>query len=171
MPMPIWVSRPRLFDTAVWTIAKASPVGRHRIRYAIFPHQGSLDSRTVRAAANFNNPMRVYSTTTTTMTSLLSCLKCSDENNSVVLDAVKRGEDDEDVSRGELPKRAGRSVIVRVYESLGGQSRGVIETSLPVQKVWKCNVLEDDEEPMKVQEGKIPFHLRAFEIATFRLQL
>ena len=110
-------------------------------------------------------------TTTTMMTSLLSSLKCNDENSSVVLDAVKRGEDDEDVSRGRLPKRPGRSVIVRVYESLGGQSRGVIETSLPVRKVWKCNVLEDDEEPMRIREGKIPFQLRAFEIATFRLQL
>jgi alpha-mannosidase len=50
---------------------------------------------------------------------------------SLVLDTVKRGEDDEDVARGELPKRKGRSVILRIYDSLGGASQGTIEISVP----------------------------------------
>ena len=63
------------------------------------------------------------------------------------------------------------SVILRVYESLGGLSRGTIETTWPVKRVWKCNILEDDEEEYKVDEGAFDIELRPFEIATFRLQL
>ncbi|KAI5303246.1 hypothetical protein KEM56_007758 [Ascosphaera pollenicola] len=32
-------------------------MGRHKIRYAIFPHTGPLGARTVRAGYNFNNPL------------------------------------------------------------------------------------------------------------------
>lgn len=90
---------------------------------------------------------------------------------SLILDTIKRGEDDEDVSRGDLRKRSGRSVILRVYESLGGKSRGTIKTILPVKKVWRCNVLEDDEQKLEVQDGKVEIELRPFEVATFRLQM
>ena len=93
---------------------------------------------------------------------------------SLILDCIKRGEDDEDVSRGELSKRSGQSIILRVYESLGGKSRGAIETTLPVKKVYKTNVLEDDLETLETS-GKnkisVDIELRAFEVATFRLQL
>jgi alpha-mannosidase len=102
--------------------------------------------------------------------SLLSSINLTG-SPSLILDTVKRGEDDEDVSRGEFVKRKGRSVILRIYDSLGGKSRGIIKTSLPVRRVWKTNVLEDDLEEVKVEKGEIEIELRAFEVATFRLQL
>lgn len=89
----------------------------------------------------------------------------------MILDCIKRGEDDEDVSRGELPKRKGRSIIVRIYESLGGRARGTLKCTLGARKVWKCNILEDDQEEMKIEKGQVALELRAFEVQTFRLQL
>ena len=66
-------------------------------------------------------------------------------------------------------------MIVRFYESLGGKARGAIRSSLPVKRVWKCNVLEDDEEELQIQKTSrfsfVDVELRAFEIATYRLQL
>jgi alpha-mannosidase len=117
--------------------------------------------------------MTIYSHTShspTPSSSLLSAITLSG-SSALVLDAIKRGEDDEDVSRGELPKRKGRSVILRIYESLGGKARGVIKTSLEVKKVWKTNVLEDDGERLEIRDGEVGIELRAFEVATFRLQL
>ncbi len=93
---------------------------------------------------------------------------------ALVLDAIKRGEDDEDVSRGELPTRKGRSIIIRIYESLGGKARGYIcvdEDVLEVKKIEKVNLLEDDGEEVVFKKGKCRIELRAFEVATFRLQL
>lgn len=92
-------------------------------------------------------------------------------NESLILDTIKRGEDDEDVSLADSERRKGQSIILRVFESLGGHASGTIKTTLPVANVWKCNILEDDEEPLEIQDGNIRIALRAFEVATFRLQL
>lgn len=147
-------------------------MGRHHIRWAIMPHTGPLSPQSVRAAYNFNNPMGVYALSDSKPDkALFSSIRVSG-SDSLILDCIKRGEDDEDVSRGEFAKRPGQSIILRVYESMGGKSRGTIETSLPVTKITKCNVLEDDGEECKTYgELKCDIELRAFEVATFRLQL
>ena len=57
---------------------------------------------------------------------------------------------------------------------MGGKSKGVLEWGvLPVKKVTKCNVLEDDEDEIQIaSNGKVvEIEIRAFEVATFRLQL
>ena len=147
--------------------------GRHHFRYAILPHAGPLDSRTVRTAYNFNHPLKIFSSSSaisSTSASLLSCITL-DGSKALILDCIKRGEDDEDVSRGELPKRKGRSVIVRIYESLGGRARGTLKCTLGAKKVWKCNALEDDEEEQTIEKGEVALDLRPFEVQTIRLQL
>jgi len=89
-----------------------------------------------------------------------------------VLDTVKRGEDDEDVSRGELPVKKGRSVILRIYDSLGGRARGTVVTTWEVARVSKVNLLEDElEEVALVEGGRFAVDLRPFEVATYKLQL
>jgi alpha-mannosidase len=147
-------------------------IGHHHIEWAILPHTGPLGSDTVRAAHNFNNPMKLVSVVTDKPEKDLFNAISLEGNKSLILDAVKRGEDDEDVSRGEFTKRKGQSVILRIYESTGGKSRGIIRTTLPVKKVYKTNVLEDDEEELEVYgKGKVDIEQRPFEVATYRLQL
>ena len=175
-------------------------LGRHHIRYAIFPHAGPLDHRTVRTARNFNQPLKVQGVTRASLsehmasTSSLFSSITLEGNPALILDTIKRGEDDEDVSRGELPKRSGRSIIVRIYESLGGKARGTLylDNVLGVKAVYQTNLLEDDEDsctllgdldeepwrgsfrrsgPSALQAQKVMIELRAFEVATFRLQL
>jgi alpha-mannosidase len=146
-------------------------MGRHHIRWAILPHQGDLGSTTVRTAYNFNNPLRlVVGPKDLQANNIENPIKLTG-NPSLILDTIKRGEDDEDVSRGELLKRKGKSVILRIYDSLGGTSKGTIETTLDVKQVWKTNILEDDEAELKMEKGKVDITLRPFEVATFRLQL
>ena len=65
-------------------------------------------------------------------------------------------------------------MVCRVYDAMGGKSKGVLVWGvLPVEKVTKCNVLEDDEDEIQIaSDGKgIEIEIRAFEVATFRLQL
>jgi alpha-mannosidase len=149
-------------------------MGKHKIRWAILPHKGPLDHRTIRAGFEFNNPMAVHShPKIADVKGLMTSFKLSrDSDEGLVLDTIKRGEDDEDVSRGDLPKRKGKNVIIRVYDSLGGRCRGSIEVGqVPIAKVWKCNVLEDDIEEVQIAKGAFDIELRAFEVATYRLQL
>ncbi|KAL9009128.1 MAG: hypothetical protein Q9173_005817 [Seirophora scorigena] len=165
-------------------------MGRHRVRYAIFPHAGPLDHRTVRTARNFNHPFRLIGSPSSqqqhlppapspsasaSTSKLLSSIRLTG-SPALVLDAIKRGEDDRDVSRGDLPARDGRSVVVRVYESLGGKARGVLEVDLDVlgvKKVEKCNLLEDEGLVVEGEKeaGRWKVQLRAFEVATYRLWL
>ena len=111
------------------------------------------------------------------ITSLLSSFKIEGAP-SLILDTVKRGEDDEDVSYGGsysgIPARKGRSVVVRVFDSLGGKARGTLTWGdVPVKGVEKTNVLEDDGEELELKDGKcgVEIELRAFEVATYRLIL
>lgn len=147
-------------------------MGRHVMKWAIMPHMGTLGSDTIRAAHNFNNPMSLVSVLTDRPEhDLFNAISLSGDK-SLVLDCVKRGEDDQDVSTDNLPTRKGQSVILRMYESLGGKSRGSISTSLSVKKAYKTNILEDDLEEVKMSsKGKLDIELRPFEVATYRLQL
>ncbi|KAL8781173.1 MAG: hypothetical protein Q9194_000489 [Teloschistes cf. exilis] len=154
-------------------------MGHHHIKYAILPHSGPLNHRTVRTARNFNHPFQLFRGPSSASDKgssaywVLGSIRLSG-SPALILDSIKRGEDDEDVSRGELPNRKGRSIIVRIYESLGGKARGVIEVNravIDVKKVEKTNVLEDEGEKVAFENGKAKIELRAFEVATFRLQL
>lgn len=149
-------------------------MGRHHIRYAIFPHTGPLSPTTIRTAFAFNNPLKVHSHPNPhSIRPLLSALHISGAPN-LILDTIKRGEDDEDVSRGELLMRKGRSIICRVYDAMGGKSKGVLGWGkLPVKKVVKCNLLEDDGDSVRILEdgSGAEIEVRAFEVATFRLVL
>jgi len=151
-------------------------MGTHHIRWAILPHQGSLGPVTVRKAFEFNNPLKLVAPTTCSGAAALAVSEVpvrltDDSSPALVLDTVKRGEDDEDVSRGELPKKKGRSVILRIYDSLGGRARGTVATTWDVKKVSKTNVLEDELEEVVIRDGKFPVDLRPFEVATYKLQL
>lgn len=151
-------------------------MGQHKIRYAIFPHAGPLDERTVRAGYNFNNRLVIeprLSRVPSDVVNLLGTIQL-DGDPSLVLDWIKRGEDDEDVSVGDFPTRPGRSVLVRIFDSLGGKSHGTIrvDKGLGVKRAFRCNILEDDLEELPLKDGQIiPIEHRAFEISTYRLQL
>lgn len=150
-------------------------MGRHTIRWAILPHKGPLSSTTVKAAYAFNSPLKVASAPSVVCESLSSApikLVSDDGFDSIVLDTVKRGHDDEDVSRQDgLRVQDGRSVIVRVYEALGGHSRATIKTSFDIVSVTKANILEDDLEDVSSENNQFSIKLRPFEVATYKLRL
>lgn len=153
-------------------------VGHHRIRYAIFPHSGPLDYRTVRAGYDFNNPLKLYNHPSPAKAAgLLSSIRLHGAPN-LVLDCVKRGEDDPDVvykdneTSGNLPVSKDRSVIVRVFDALGGKSFAELKWGqIPVRRAFKCNLLEDDLEEFKIKDDGMDIELRAFEVVTYRLVL
>lgn len=117
-------------------------IGRHIIRYAMLPHRmtkvtsliqgGSLaEAAVVRAGFNFNYPLRVghvgSSSAGDKIKVAMESIQFSGSPN-VILETVKRGEDDDDVTSTPLKKRDGKSVIMRIYEAYGGRGNAKIST-------------------------------------------
>ncbi|CAI7671294.1 unnamed protein product [Penicillium pancosmium] len=127
-------------------------MGKHTIRWAIMPHSGQLGARTVRAAFDFNNPLKLVRAVSEKRSILHDYPISLQGDDSLVLDTIKRGEDNEDISLGELAARKGRSVILRIYDSLGGRSRGITAVNWRVSKFYLTNILEDDIEEVFFQK-------------------
>lgn len=93
---------------------------------------GSLaEAAVVRAGYNFNNPMRVGHVATSAaagkIREIMESIQFSG-SPSVILDTVKRGEDDDDVTSTPIKKRDSRNIILRVYEAYGGKGTAKIST-------------------------------------------
>ncbi|KAK6531971.1 Glycoside hydrolase, 38 vacuolar alpha mannosidase [Orbilia ellipsospora] len=150
-------------------------MGHHKIRYAIAPHEGPLDHRIVRAGYDWNNPVRVQYSEPSNKVAVDGVWLTGCPN--IVLDHVKRGEDDEEFGDLTIVKRKGNSVVIRLFDSMGGKSKATINSKWDIKKITKCNVLEDDLEEVEVmkcqEEGtwKADVWVRAFEVATYRLWL
>jgi alpha-mannosidase len=149
-------------------------MGRHRVRYGLLTHEGALGPDTVKAAFNFNHPLKLVSPKTLPPPQLPKIF--IDEEN-VIIDTIKRGEDDWDVSTGDLPSRPRRSIIIRMYEALGGGTTDAMlswNEGLPVENVLWCNLLEDDlqaVEGFKPEMFGVTIKVKPFEIVTIRLVL
>ncbi|KAL3234832.1 Alpha-mannosidase [Nakaseomyces bracarensis] len=149
-------------------------MGSHEINYAIYPHKGSLGAATVKAAIDFNYKHK-YPVPKDIVPKLRDILTITGEPN-VILSNLKRGEDDEELNSDYSFKPSkGKSVVARVYESLGGESRATLKTSLPLRDVYLIDNLEletyKDVKFHKLDDGnyEIPISLKPFEIASFKL--
>ncbi|SMN19234.1 similar to Saccharomyces cerevisiae YGL156W AMS1 Vacuolar alpha mannosidase, involved in free oligosaccharide (fOS) degradation [Maudiozyma saulgeensis] len=151
-------------------------MGTHQINYAIYPHRGQLGTDTVKLSYefNYNNRYSIPSEVVDSFKNVVSML--GDEN--VILSNIKRGEEDASLkSNYSLNPKKEKSVIVRLYESLGGESRASLVTSYPLKCVCKIDNLElktyekcdfvTAEDKDNVTE--IPIVLRPFEVASYKL--
>jgi alpha-mannosidase len=93
---------------------------------------GSLnEAAVVRAAHNFNNPLRVGYVKSIEAARKLDTIMQSIQFSSspnVVLETIKRGEDDDDVTSTPIQKREHKNLILRIYEAYGGKGNAKVST-------------------------------------------
>ena len=147
-------------------------MGRHHIRWGIFPHRGPASWQTVKKGFEFGVPVRIAShPNSDDLSNVMNPVRLRG-GTGLVLDTLKRAEDDEDVSRGDFSSRQGQSIVCRVYDALGGKNTAVlVGGQAKVQRAWKCNILEDDLEELPVEDGGVKIELHRFEVASYRLLL
>ncbi|KAG0237650.1 Glycoside hydrolase, 38 vacuolar alpha mannosidase [Actinomortierella wolfii] len=138
-------------------------IGHHEIKFAAYPHKGTFhESRVVQEAFQFNVPLVVSTISyaqaiSLDSTSFFSILGAK----NVILDTVKRAEDSQDI-------------IVRLYEAYGGRAVFQLSSTLTIENVRRCDILERDGEPVKfiTHEGATErIVLNAFEIVTLKMTI
>lgn len=138
-------------------------MGHHKFAFAVLPHKGTFhESNVVRQSYQFNVPMVVHSIAKSSLKEHkpVSYFKIEGAKN-VVLDTVKRAEDSD-------------HIIVRLHEAFGGRAQFKLKSPLNVQSVVRCNILEDDGEPVefvKSERASGWIVLHAFEILTLKLKV
>ena len=129
-------------------------VGVHRLRYALYPHQGDWRAAdTVRHAACFNRPLLWIDGKPD---ALLSTSLVAGEPSNVVIDTIKPAED-------------GKGFVVRLYESSGCAANARLTFGVRVRDVQLSNTLEDTLQPIAVKDNACMLALRPFQIATLRI--
>jgi alpha-mannosidase len=131
-----------------------SDMGSHTFKYALMPHAGTLVQAAVPQQALLFNNYRAFSTSKAPVSFV------SISNPRVILSALKRAEDSEDL-------------VLRVYESSGTKTSAVVTFSAEkfgrLRQVYLSNLLEDDEELVETQDNSFEVTLTAFEVSTYKL--
>lgn len=166
--------------------------GKHRFRLGIYPHLSSLEhSDVVHAGRIFNAPLTValpnddvcdiFGSGSRLVEGAPICASASapaampvrldNPGGSVILDTVKRGEEDFEYHGKKASGR--KTVVCRLYESLGNHAKAVLScSSLNIKQARLCNLLEDEiDGNLDVKGGKIILDLRPFQIVTVKLVL
>jgi alpha-mannosidase len=143
--------------------------GRHHFVYSLLPHHGTWGETTIRNAYALNDPLIVADLrdlrpalplglaagTADDAVPLTTMLLALDRLN-IVVETVKRAED-------------GRGIIVRCYESQRHRGPATLETGFRLKEAWRTNILEEDQEALPVENERVTFPVRPYEIITLRL--
>lgn len=136
-------------------------MGRHYFKYAVMPHQGSLqDGGVIKAASQLNSPLIVTESClkdSVMKDSLFAIQAPETQNCGVVIDTIK------------LSENNSKTVIVRMYDSFGGHSNNVsLVSAVPFKSAKLVNILENPLSDLELlQNGhRVELSFSAFEIKT-----
>lgn len=137
-------------------------LGEHRLRYALFVHEGVADLAQVhRAAERFNNPVAVVGARRVVEPARdlprFSFVEADADNVSI--ETVKRAEN-------------AKGLVLRVFESANIRARTRLSFGLPVKSVQVVNLMEEGAgKSLAVTDNSVTLDLRPFEIVTLFLEL
>lgn len=132
--------------------------GHHTFTYALLPHIGDFrDAHTIREAYQLNQPVQAVALrphTDSGIPAQFSLVSCDCEN--IVIDTVKKAENNSDL-------------IVRLYESFDRRSHATLRFGFDVASVSLCDMMENVEKALPVEQNTVQLNVRNFEIITLRV--
>lgn len=131
--------------------------GLHNFTYSIYPHSGDFKkAHTVDMAYKLNHKPYAYYVEEGQgdVQDYQSYLECANEN--VVVDTVKKSLD-------------GEETIIRVYECFNRRTQCEIKLNFDVFSIKECDLMENDIQDMKIEDGLLKFTIMPYEIKTFKL--
>lgn len=135
----------------------------HEFTYSLFPHKGNDLKQVIREASFLNMPIEIFDIDSSVVSEFGALSVDSDtsyfrtDNDAVIIQSIKPAEDD-------------NSVIIRLYESIGGDADCRITLLKKPLSVHICDLLEKPGEEISVVDGTIPLSLKPFQIITLKLE-
>ncbi len=133
--------------------------GHHEFTYALYGHAGNWrEAHTVQQGYELNYPLLSIATTNHQGLLPASHSFLSLEGENVVLTALKKAEDGDDL-------------IVRFYEWAGKEADIQLHFSSGLESASETNLIEDLGGPLTVQGASVTVHTKPYEIKTIRVHL
>jgi len=129
--------------------------GEHHFTYSLLPHSGDWRMDTVPAAYALNNPLVLRRVDSGQGDMAARSLVATDAPN-VVIETVKQAED-----------RQG--VIVRLYECQRRRGHVTLTTDFSLAEAWRTNLLEANQEQLRVSGHSLQVAVKPYQILTLRL--
>ena len=137
-------------------------LGEHRLRYALFVHDGIADLADVhRAAERFNNPVAVVGALDRAGEAAAGYPRfsfASVDCANVTLETLKRAEHSD-------------ALVLRLFEHANIRAEATISFGIPVKSVRSVNLMEEGAgAPLELVDNGVTLRLRPFEIATLLIE-
>lgn len=128
--------------------------GNHEFTYSLFPHTGDWRNGVVKEAYELNVPTRIVAAEAKKAAFPKDALVSVDDEN-VVLETIK-------------PAENGRGFIVRLFECHRRRGFVRLQFGCEVSRIFQCNLLEEDGDPLPSNGRELEIHLDPFEIVSIR---
>lgn len=129
--------------------------GEHFMLYSLLPHEGDWRANVVQEAYALNDPLILRRVTgrggQQTAASLVSL-----NVESAIIETIKRAED-------------GNGIIVRLYENQRNRGKITLKTGFDVAEAYHCNLLEENEQALAVEDNQIRLDIAPYQIISLRL--
>lgn len=140
-------------------------IGKHEFVYSVYPHSGRWqEAYTIEQAYNLNVPLlavvrkekdTVSSTEGKVVPPQKELVSCSHKN--CFAEVIKPAED-------------GNGFILRMYENRNSRTKARIQINIPFERIYECNLLEENEREIPVNDGSFEIVFLPYEIKSFRIQ-
>lgn len=130
--------------------------GEHYFTYTLFPHTGDFrENGTIKLAYELNCPLKAFelSSQDGKLPEEYSFIECDSDN--FIVETIKKAEND-------------NSVIVRGYESYNKRTEITLTPGFEAKKAYICDLLENNVEEIEINDGKVKFTAKPFEIVTIK---
>ncbi|MDF2593239.1 MAG: alpha-mannosidase, partial [Clostridia bacterium] len=150
------VMRLSLLKSSTWPHPTADKE-KHLFTYAIYPHMGNVkQGNTIEMGYQLNVPAigKLIPPQEGNLTEDYSLVELDQRN--VFIESIKEAEDDD-------------AMILRLYEAMHQRGFVTMRLNVNVDKVFLCNLLEENIEEVQVNNHILTFEIKPYEIKTFKV--
>lgn len=131
--------------------------GAHDFTYALYPHGGDWRNGTVLEAAELNVPVLAVAVEPGNGNQPPAYSFAAVDAEHVLIDTVKKHEDS-------------GALIVRCYEAYGQRGPVTLTFGKALRNASECDLMEENDEPVKVKGNALSFQIKPFELRTFKVR-